>query len=398
MTDVFTGILRFLRTLTLPGGLLLLLVCLAAHRGVFPGAEAAVWQWLPLVFCGATALLGWRFNRSRVVFASLTLLLGAAGLSLADSEGARLIAVLVPLNLAAFGLIRERGIFTLRGIVRLLLIGAEAALCWGYMRGGLPRLDTWLAAAPLSWNVVADLPFTQPVTAGLAFALLLLFVRFVRQRSPIESGLFWTIPAWGGVLVSPLPALWISTAACVLLMAIVEASYSMAFRDELTGLPARRAQNEYMLKLSGTYTMAMVDIDFFKKFNDRYGHDVGDQVLRMVATRLGRVTGGGKAFRYGGEEFTVIFPGKTVTQAEPHLERLREAVAQSGFTLRSRRRPRKKPETPRPSRQPRKQVSVTISIGVAERRNGQKKAKEVLKAADKALYRAKKAGRNRVAT
>ncbi len=108
----------------------------------------------------------------------------------------------------------------------------------------------------------------------------------------------------------------------------------MAFRDELTGLPARRALNEYFLRLSGPFTVAMLDVDFFKKFNDNYGHDVGDQVLKMVAARIARVRGGGRAFRYGGEEFTVVFPRRTAGEVLPHLESVRKSVEDSGFTLR----------------------------------------------------------------
>jgi len=75
-------------------------------------------------------------------------------------------------------------------------------------------------------------------------------------------------------------------------------------------LPSRRALIERLPSLGRRYTVAMVDVDHFKNFNDTYGHDAGDQVLRMVASRLGEVSGGGTAFRYGGEEFTILFPGK----------------------------------------------------------------------------------------
>ena len=170
----------------------------------------------------------------------------------------------------------------------------------------------------------------------------------------------------------------------------------MAYHDDLTGLPGRRAMNEALLQLGSRYAMAMVDVDRFKRFNDTYGHDVGDQVLRMVASRLGVVSGGGKAFRYGGEEFSVIFPNKSTEEAAPHLEALRRAVAASRFVVRSSKRPRKKPPTPKPSVASRKEVSVTVSIGVADRADRGTGPQQVLKAADKALYRAKSAGRNRV--
>ena len=100
----------------------------------------------------------------------------------------------------------------------------------------------------------------------------------------------------------------------------------MAYRDELTSLPSRRALNQLMLSLGRKYSIAMLDIDHFKKFNDTHGHDVGDEVLRMVASKIAKVTGGGKPFRYGGEEFTVIYKGKTPDQVEAHLDALRKTI------------------------------------------------------------------------
>jgi diguanylate cyclase (GGDEF)-like protein len=169
----------------------------------------------------------------------------------------------------------------------------------------------------------------------------------------------------------------------------------MAYRDELTGLPARRALNDALLRVGGTYTVAMVDVDHFKKFNDTHGHDVGDQVLRMVAGRLARVPGGGRAFRYGGEEFAVLFPGKTVEESAPHLETLRAAVASATFTKRGLDRPKRKPKSPRARGASARPLAVTVSIGAGQAR-GSALPEQVVKAADKALYRAKEGGRNRV--
>ena len=120
-------------------------------------------------------------------------------------------------------------------------------------------------------------------------------------------------------------------------------------------------------------------------------------MLRMVASRLAAVGGGGKAFRYGGEEFTLLFPGKDVGETAPHLEDLRRAVAEAAFTVRGRGRPRKPPVRPLPSRGKKKRVRVRISIGAAQRREEHHTAQDVVKAADGALLRAKRGGRNRVA-
>ena len=139
----------------------------------------------------------------------------------------------------------------------------------------------------------------------------------------------------------------------------------------------------------------MVDIDHFKRLNDRHGHDVGDQVLRMVGARLARVGGGGTAFRYGGEEFAVLFPGKSAKDAEPHLEQLRRAIADHPFAVRGPSRPKRKPPKKQKAKGGRR-LKVTVSLGVADRNARRPHHEQVMKAADRALYRSKKAGRNRL--
>ena len=239
------------------------------------------------------------------------------------------------------------------------------------------------------------------VLAGIPGFFTLAF-RYYRVRGPIECGFLWALTSvyFGLLMKGPgaLSTYYFSTAGLILIVSVIEASYVMAFHDELTGLPARRSLNEFMLRMSSKYAVAMLDIDFFKKFNDRYGHDVGDEVPRMVASKISGVNGGGKPFRYGGEEFTVVFPGKSRQDTLQHLEQLRSMIHSAGFVIRDRNRPRKKPDNPKSSRATLKKVTVTISIGVAERDTKHPSPQEVIKAADKALYRAKKAGRNRVST
>jgi len=182
----------------------------------------------------------------------------------------------------------------------------------------------------------------------------------------------------------------------MLVTAIAHEAYLMAFRDELTGLPARRALNERLQRLGRQYVLAMADVDHFKRFNDTYGHDVGDQVLKMVASRLRKIGGGGRAYRYGGEEFTLVFPGHSIEECLPHLDAVRQSVEAYALQLRD---ADNRPKDDRRGRMARgavsaNQVSVTISIGVAERQGEQRSPEEVIKAADQALYSAKKAGRN----
>ena len=131
------------------------------------------------------------------------------------------------------------------------------------------------------------------------------------QSTAACSGL-WSPPGWGFKRggAGKTGSAYFGIAALVLASSIIENSYSLAYQDELTSLASRRAFNDALLRLKPPYTIAAVDIDHFKRINDNFGHDTGDQVLRLVASRLARVSGGGEAFRVGGEEFTILFPGR----------------------------------------------------------------------------------------
>jgi diguanylate cyclase (GGDEF)-like protein len=220
------------------------------------------------------------------------------------------------------------------------------------------------------------------------------------RRGVFESSALWVLAACALAVVSgrgvDSATLMLATAQLILILGLVEDSYRLAYHDELTGLPGRRALNEALRSLNGDYAIAMIDVDRFKRFNDRYGHETGDQALRMVAECLRGVGGGGRAFRYGGEEFTVLFATGTVPHAREVVDRLRKTIAARKFGLRAPKRPRKKPHKPPKRKTTARQVTVTVSAGVAGPNARRPKAEDVLRAADRALYRAKNAGRNRV--
>ena len=129
--------------------------------------------------------------------------------------------------------------------------------------------------------------------------------------------------------------------------------------------------------------------------------DQRDQVLKMVGARIAAVKGGGKPYRYGGEEFTVIFPRKDLKEVTPHLEELRQAIGSYQLWIRGEDRPQEA-ELGKTKRSggaaSGKSVSVTVSIGVAASSEELRSPTEVIKAADKALYRAKQRGRNQIAS
>jgi diguanylate cyclase (GGDEF)-like protein len=192
-------------------------------------------------------------------------------------------------------------------------------------------------------------------------------------------------------------AVFISATGVLLIAALLQESHQLAFRDQLTGLPARRALEERMRSLGERYAIGMVDVDHFKQFNDTHGHDVGDQVLKLVAGRLAQVEDG-IAYRYGGEEFSVLFPGITIAAAERSLEAIRASIESYRMAVRGADRPKQAEEGARRrgDKTVDKVLSVTVSIGVAEPTDQHATSRAVLKAADEALYRAKKGGRNRV--
>jgi len=364
-------------------------------------------SYLLLVVAGG---LAYRFNQSKIFYLALAFILiqsittgnivrwdnlGIAELDIVYS----LIAILIPLNVVVFSLVKERGIFSRWGWLKMFFIFVQFMGAAWIVGSSPPAIMSVINGEFLPWNLRL-IPGIAPISLlilGLSIMIVLLQVRLTKSFfSTISVGIILgtaMLVHWRDIPLS-VPIL---NAAIGLMMIIyiIQNSYSMAYLDELTEIPGRRAMREELMKLGGNYVVAMVDIDFFKKFNDKYGHDVGDEVLRMVAAKLDRVTGGGRAFRYGGEEFVIIFAGKDLAYALPHLEKLRENIAGSAFSIRGKDRPKNKPATIKPAKQVNK-VSVTVSIGAAEKGQGRDKAGDVLTAADKALYRAKNAGRNRV--
>ena len=418
-----------LKSLLLPGGVLLLGVAVLVYSGWLTLALPAL-SFLAYCALGGGMLLAWRFHSSRSFFALLVLFLAQESIALfgaghmspgtAGWTALQAAAVLVPLNFVLIALMQERG-FTVSatapvGLFLFVQSVIVAVLC---------RAAQGLPAPPAGAHHVAaaaSLPVPVPGYALLIFAGagVLLLVRFLITRKPLDSALLWSLSAFFLCLrfsgTARVSTLYLAAAACILTASIIENSYLLAYHDELTALPSRRAFNDALLRLQHPYSIAVVDIDHFKRFNDTYGHDTGDQVLQLVAVSLSRVTGGGQAYRCGGEEFNILFPGKTTSGVVDHLEQLRAAIASSEFRVRSgdrrqvprgpdrrNERPRGRKRTGHAIRELAQEkspapLSVTVSIGVATSARERSQPELVLQAADKALYRAKANGRNRVET
>lgn len=409
-----------------PAGVVLLVAALLLHADMLAISTTAVTSYYYAVFL-AGLLLATRFHSIRVLFSLVVLLLGHRALEFfsggksAHAGPSRtafeLLAILIPINFLVLTWMRERGMKVPAIAPRLAILLAQAIVVTLVCRPGLPGEPGVLSypilgRGMLEWTKVPQLAVLAFAAAGGVFA-----VRFARMRKPLEAGFFWSLCAvflsfhFGGV--GRLADGYMATAGLILVASVVETSYVMAYHDELTTLPARRAFNEALLSLDGQYAIAIVDIDHFKQFNDTYGHETGDEVLRMVASRLARVSGGGKAFRCGGEEFAILFEGKSAKDAAEDLELLRRLIELSVFRVRGGQERRQAPReeaaerrksVPRKARarkaptllQPSRDLSVTVSIGVAEPSTRLREVDQIIHAADMALYRAKGNGRNRV--
>ncbi|HXM82451.1 MAG TPA: GGDEF domain-containing protein [Burkholderiales bacterium] len=348
-------------------------------------------------------LLAWWFNRGRAFVILASLLAAFAAYELYPTKAVyTALVVIVPFN-ALLAMIRpERGARYRMAYRWLVLLAGECLLvAWIASAGKSPLsgtwwnwlLDTWLLRSPPT-PLVGRLMFAAAFVAAVTHAY--------PDHTPVQVGNAGALAAFfiaaEFVGLPSIYAAFMTAAAGILVVAMLQESQHLALRDPLTGLPGRRALEERLRSLGERYAVAMVDVDHFKQFNDTHGHDVGDQVLKLVGAKLSQVGGGGIVYRYGGEEFSVLFPYRDLAEVLPRLEAIRGTIEDYQMAIRGEDRPKKAEEGAkrRGGGLPDKVLSVTVSIGAAGPSAEAHTPHSVIKAADEALYRAKKAGRNRV--
>ena len=419
--------LRALSPLIMPVAIIVIAALAVAIGRSLPASFAGFAVFGPYTVLLLGAAISLWFNRGRAFIVLLSLLIAFVGYRLAqDAESINFagravftaLAIFVPLNILLALLIKERGISYFRNYRWLLLLITQILFTAWVAGAGKSALSgtSWHAMLE-HWLIRPEpVPFLGRVLMAAAFAVAV--VEAWQQHSPLDIGLAGVLAAFFVACQWPTTpgvfAAFISAAGAILLVAVLQESHRMAFRDELTGLPGRRALEERLVALGPVYAIAMVDVDHFKKFNDTHGHEIGDHVLKLVGARLAELDGGGKAFRYGGEEFAVLFLDQTMKEALPHLETLRQSIESYRMTIRTDdRRSDSRPgndrrsmtgaaKNPRPGsevrafRKPDQVLSITVSIGAAERNEYLNSPPKVIRAADEALYRAKEKGRNQV--
>lgn len=375
---------------------------------VFAYANASVidtwlqkFHWVPFVTLSIAALISLQFGRSRLFLCCLGLgiALSADRVETADFE-----LVLSTAGICVSWLLwrPDKGLQPINLLLTLLEVTVVALISWFLL------IEMAELLAPHISNLYSTLhslgpEFSQYLSPFqlILFSLLLVLgvTRILLLPSNNHIALFLVLVAIIMILAAAssfLTQLATLGLSVLFVIATLIDSFNMAFRDELTGIPSRRALMQFVQTLGRKYVVVMGDIDHFKKFNDTYGHDVGDQVLKLVASKLNQVTGGGRAFRYGGEEFTLVFPRKNPEDVLPHVEAIRQLIASYPIVLRSNDRPKTPPKKRQKGKTSvkTKTVNVTCSFGLAERTTEHSQFEKILKQADVALYAAKKAGRN----
>ena len=405
------ALLRLFAQFAVPAALIAAAFAMVFYSGALPESLEGLKVYGPYIVFAVGAALAAAFNRGRALLALLVLCAAYGSQQLwlqqgLDTHVSRTVylalTLFVPLDLALLAVLPERGAFNRHGAARLGFIVLQVALTAWIAKAGNAGIVEWAFQKFLD-----PAPFTAGRIPQLGIALTALGVLSAMAaalvtRSAVAAALAGAIVACAIAAHVPNAALTFAAftgmAGLMVTIAVLQDTFRMAFRDELTGIPSRRALNERLAGLGNRYAIAMADVDHFKKFNDTYGHDLGDQVLKMVAAHIARVGGGGKAYRYGGEEFTILFPGKDTAEATPYLEALRGEVESYRLALRAEDRPKKakRGKRERGGWRGKNSVAVTISIGVAERNERLATPQAVIEAADRALYRAKEKGRNRV--
>jgi len=381
--------------LLLPASIIAAFFVLLYFRGQIP---ELFWSATTTLFYSSSFIaigVSWHYNRSRFIFILLPLIILFWALNTLNHTRSELLLILVPLiiplHMLLFLFFKERGLFSFWGALKTGFVFLEVVAVY-YIINRFPDMISVVNVSLFqdyltSWTQLADLSLLITIVFFFIF-ILLAFLHFQVIYHTAFSGLYLLVMI--GMHYSShesYMALAFFGATLIVIGILLKESYRLAFYDELTALPGRRALIEDMAKLGRKYSLAMVDIDHFKKFNDSYGHDTGDDVLKMVAASLSKVEGGGRAYRYGGEEFTVLFPSKDVDNAYGSMERVRQDIASASFTVRYAKSTKKaKP----------RRVSIHISAGVVEKEGKDKNPLDVMKRADNALYKAKKSGRNKV--
>jgi len=363
---------------------------------------------LPYIVLTFGLIFGWYFASSRMILSLLVLALADQALVLfpttdadqaADSQTiVAITAFLVPLNLLAFSVFKEDSLSTFRGVMRVLLVLVQPfLLLWlclpdqhdlasSFTREYIPSLYT-------EWT-----PIPQPALFAFATALLLHFIRFALHRDPLEGGAIWALVAifvaYHTSRYGWQPTNFFMAGGLILFVTLLQSFYQRTYRDELTGIPGRLAYDEAIGQLGKRFSVAVISIDQLTQYANTHGKSVSEQILKLAAPRIQAACSDGQIFRTTGEEFTVLFPGKSATDTVGTLDTIRKSVEAIGLFLRGCDRVWETQRGIKKAGSRDQALPITLSIGVAEKLSDSATLTLVIKSAYRALYEAKGIGGN----
>lgn len=372
--------------------------------------------YVPYIFYIVTAFLGIKLNQTRIFFTSLLwislyYLINTSDLPFIDFEvnDVQLVKLLALFSLLIIFLLyvfKEKYVLGLNGLGWLLIVSAPVigsvylakeispGMYPIFMEHPLLNFEFWILPDLIILFIIGVITLfilqKDKTNQQFKYAIhvnilpLILSFNFTATRGLIDSE------------TRIFNLFSFSVMGLVFLYALYRMYWEKVYIDELSGIPNRRAFDEYLKKLRRKYIIAMIDIDHFKKFNDTFGHAEGDNVLRFVAKHIADEAGT-RVFRYGGEEFSAIYKGIQLRRVFSILDQMRANLASKIFYLRTAEdiRKLKTKKDRRKTKTITKKVKITISVGMAHKTPARKEPHVVVLLADKALYKAKKNGRNR---
>lgn len=382
-----------------------------------------VCSFFPFVSFIAGIVLSWYFSNTGLLLTSFALSLmylsaltyGAPiyGKPSLDPAITKIILYVFPLNMIAFSMMIKRRIFTTLGSLYLFifLLQVFIILVVFYPKGNTFQvvssafsayssgLQSFLIQTSESLTRFVNKASSLSCVLTFLWTLVFLFIRYIYKRDVRLAG-FTLIFVSGiaGILSTRTPSssfVFFLCSGILVVLASLEGSFVLTDHDHLTGLRGRKALSTFINTLKNHYTVAFVDIDRFEEFNERYGADVGDEVLKVVGDKLEDISKNVQVFRYGSDEFLAVFQECDDQDVISFLEEFRQKIEAFPFIVKNNDH---KNTLLRSSKNQKGLIGnafISVSIGLSTSDKNHK-ASEILKMADRALCRAKDTGRNKV--
>ena len=304
--------------------------------------------WISYAISVIAAMIAWQFGRSRLVYACLLLFTVAANKELTLSP--ELLEVTYSGTLFGFVFLlysKDKGFSALNLCFSLVVLLVLFVLSWLSIPSLQFASHTWLTSIDSQlFRLFPDIcSFVTPFNSLLLIVGLMLgMIRLWLKIDNTHNALYFALALSAFMHTYSNVNFGLNTIvsfAGLFCYSVLKDRFTMVFKDELTGITSRRTLMQYVQTLGRKYTVVMYDIDHFKKVNDTYSHHVGDEVLKLVASKLDKVTEGGKKLRFHGEKFIIILHRKISKEVMPFVELVRKTIADYNITVGANPRPPK---------------------------------------------------------